>query len=178
MRIERVQHAVAGRVLDVPQVHVRPAEAVLHEGEGVAEVGAHVPRADDVIDAELLLLGVDSDLHLRGVVLFAGDDDLRHVLLDVVEGRQEHLLRLHSLGVDVPIADRLEDFVDDFELREVVGSRLLIDHRGVAGGDRGREALPESTAVQLDRQKAGDSECTDESTDLRDLFENAHRVEV
>ena len=41
--------------------------------------------------------GVDADLAPRGVVLVVDDDDLRHVLLDVVERREEHLLRLDAL---------------------------------------------------------------------------------
>ena len=65
MRIERVEHPVAGGVLDVAQVDVGPAQAVLQEGEDVAQVGAHVPGTVHVVDAELLLLRVDADLHLR-----------------------------------------------------------------------------------------------------------------
>ena len=51
----------------------------------------------------------------------------------------------------------------------------MVDHRGVAGGDRGREPLPESTAVQADREEAGDAECAEERADLRESFEDAHR---
>jgi hypothetical protein len=43
VRIERVEHAVARRVLHVAQIDVGPAQAVLEEREDVAQVRAHVP---------------------------------------------------------------------------------------------------------------------------------------
>ena len=177
MRIERVQHAVAGRVLDVAKIHVRAAEAVLHEREHVPQVRAHVPGAVHVVDAEDLLLRVDAHAHLARVRFVAHDDDLGHVLLHVVEGRQEHVLGLDALRVDVAVADGLEDLVDDLELREVVGHGGVV--RGaVAGRDRRGEAVPQPAAVQPQREEAGHTEGTDEGPDLRESFEDAHCHEV
>ena len=157
VRVERVQHAVARRVLDVAQVDVGPAQAVLEEREDVAQVRAHVPGAAHVVDAERLLLRVDPHLHLGRVGVVADDDDLRDVLLDVVERREEHVLRLDALGVDVAVADGLEDLVDHLELRQVVGGGLVLGF-GIARRDGRRETFPQATAVQPDREPVGDGE--------------------
>ena len=59
MRIERVQHAVAGRVLDLAQIDVGVLEVRLQEREHLAQARRHVPGALHVVDAELSRLGVD-----------------------------------------------------------------------------------------------------------------------
>ena len=178
MRIEGVQHAVARGVFDVSKVDVRPPETVLHERERVAQVRAHVPRRDDVIDPKLLLLGVDADAHLRGVVLLSRDDDLRHVLLHVVERRQQHLLRLDALGVDVPVSNGLQHLVDDLELGQVVGRGRVIHRDGVSRRDRRSEPPPEAVPVELGCQKRGDTHGPEQGEHLRKPFNNAHRPQV
>ena len=70
MGIQRVQHPVAGGVLDVAQIHVRAPQPVLDEGEHVAQVRRDVPRTGHVVDAKALLLRVDAeDLAAPGVLL-------------------------------------------------------------------------------------------------------------
>ena len=175
VRVERVEHPVAGGVFDVAQVDLGAAQAVLQEGEDVAEARAHVPGALHVVDAELLLLRVDPHLH-GGRSLVVDDDDLGALPLDRVQRRQEHLLRLHALRVDVAVADRLQHLVHDAELREVVGAGGVrrLERRVVRGDGRGEPVPQAATAVEVDREVEGDGERAEERGDLGEPFDEAH----
>ena len=153
----------------------RATQAVLQECEHVAQVGAHVPRAAHVVDAETPLLRVDADAHVGGIGVVANDDDLRDVLLHVVERREEHLLRLDALRIDVAVADGLEDLVHDLELREIVRCGRMLGG-DVRRGNRRCEPLPQSAAVQVLREEAGYAEGADQGAELRESFEDSHFV--
>ena len=179
MGVERVEHPVARGVYDVPKVHVGAAQPVLHEREDLAQMRAHIPGADDVVDTEGLLLRVDAHAHLRRARVVTDDDDLCDVLLDVVERGEEHLLWLDSLRVDVAVAHRLEHVVHDPQLREVVGRRRA-RRDAVVSGDRGSEALPQAAAVEPKAvgEPAGDDEGGAKRARLRESFEDAHCRQV
>jgi hypothetical protein len=109
-------------------------------------------------------------------LVFVEDDDLRDVALHVVERRQEHVLRLHALRVDVLVADVLEDLVHDLELRQVVvGGR--VGARPVVRGDRGGEAIPQAVPLELEGEPARNSEGDEEREELERAGEETHWFE-
>jgi hypothetical protein len=102
----------------------------------------------DAVDLKLLLLRIDLDLDGRTVLLMQ-NDDLRDVPLHKVERAEQHVLRLDALGVDVAVANELDDFVDHPELGEIVRGGRLPSRDGAVGRIRRREALPETSAMKL-----------------------------
>ena len=83
VRVERVEHAVAGGVLDLAQIDLVAVQVLLQEREHLAQLGGDVPGAEHVVDPQLLLLGVDADRHFAALV--GQHDDLGHIALDEVE---------------------------------------------------------------------------------------------
>ncbi len=168
VRVERVQHAVARRVLDLAEIDLGPAEVLLEEREHLTQARGHVPGALHVVDAELLLVVLDADRDLLGVV--GQDDDLRHVALDVVERREEHLLGLHAVGIHVLVADHLEGLVDRLETREVV--RTLLHRAG--DGERRLEATPQAAGVVSEGEERREGEGAEHDQHLPHPLEDPH----
>ncbi len=164
-----MEHAVAGGVLDLAEVDLGPAEVLLEEREDLAQARRDVPGALHVVDAELLLRGLDADGDLVGIV--GQDDDLGHVALNVIERREEHVLRLDAVRVDVFVPDHLERLVHGLEPREIVRALL----RG-AGDREGRlEPTPEAARAELKREVGRESEGAEDDQHLAQTLDKSHR---
>ena len=161
VRVERVEHAVGRRHLDLDQaprlfllgdrLQVR-----LHEAEDLLQRAAQAPGGVDPLDREAALLAVDLHRHLLGVVLGpAVDQDLGDVALDEVERADQHPLGIEAVLVEVVLADVEQRLREDRELRQVVLARRRCGWRRAAGcrrppGSRRRrgESVRMSAALQ------------------------------
>jgi hypothetical protein len=143
MRVEGVEHAVAGGVFDLAKIDLGASESLLKEREDLAKTRTYVPGPEDIVDAEFALLGVDADADSGGSFLVE-HDDLGDLALDLVEGGEEHFLGFDSAGVDIAFVNGFQDLVDHLELSEVVGSGLS---RAWRGGDGEPQPVPKAASV-------------------------------
>jgi hypothetical protein len=130
VRVERVEHAVRGRHLDLDEAPLGllvgdGLQVGLHELEDLHELRAQRPRRVDLLDREALLLAVDLDGHLLGIALGPTiDEDLGHVTLHEVERAHEHALGVEAVLVEVVLTHEEQRLREDRDLREVVLARV------------------------------------------------------
>ena len=91
------------------------------KAEDLAQLGRNVPGAEDVVDADDLRAYPPSG----SPSLFLGwQDDFGDVSLNVVEGGQQHVLRLHAIRFDVAVAYELEGRIDRLQAGQIVRALL------------------------------------------------------
>ncbi len=187
VRVERVEHAVRGRHLDLDQaprlfLFGHGLQVRLHEAEDLLKRAAQAPGRVDALDREVALLAVDLDGDLLGLVLGpAVDQDLGHVALDEVERADQHALGVEAVLVEVVLAHVEERLREDRELRQVVlaagaarrGAQLAVgahaqavaavadrqDERRAAGGGESQDlAEPPHAGLRGADEEEGDDE--------------------
>ena len=129
VRVERVEHAVGGRHLDLDQAARLlllgdRLQIGLHELEDLLQLGAQAPGRVHAFDRKAALLAVDLDRDLLGIVLGpAINQDFRHVALDEIQRAHQHPLRIQPVLVEVVLAHVKQRLREDRELAEVVFAR-------------------------------------------------------
>ena len=143
VRIERVEHAVRRRHLDLDQAARlfllgHRLQVGLHEPEDLLQRGAQAPGRVHALDREAALLAVDLDRDLLGIVLGpAIDQDLRDVALNEVQRADQHALGIEAVLVEVVLAHVEQRLREDRQLRQVVlpGRRARRRAQLVVGAD-------------------------------------------
>ena len=124
VRVERAEHSVDRRVLDLVEIDVGAGEVLLQEREDLAKMRAEIPGRADIVDVELAVRVVHADGQRRGALRVV-DHHRRDRALNGVEPGEQHALRVHALGLDVVVLHMDDHRVKHAQFGQIVGRRRV-----------------------------------------------------